>query len=83
MSGGSFDYAFHKVNDFIEQLKQEIKINNIQDSDGYARNFSDETINELQGICKSLTLMSSLMKDVEWLYSGDIGEDTFVRGLRK
>ena len=73
MSGGSFDYAFFKVREFAEELR-----NRIDDS-----GFSDETKEELRNIAKEANTFADKMKSVEWMFSADIGEQEFLRNIRR
>ena len=71
MSGGSFNYAFCRVIEFVEELQRKIKY-------GRFRNYSPEVIAKLQGIAKDAERTAQLMREAEWLYSGDTSEDDFL-----
>ena len=79
MSGGSFDYAYLKVWEFSESLK------NILDGkdEEYTDQFSPEIKRALRRIQRQADEMSELMKAVEWLYSGDTGQDTFIKEIEE
>jgi len=82
MSGGSFDYAFTRVNQFADELR--IKLENRKKQNEYGEvcyDYSDEVITELTNIKLAAFTLSDLMKEVEWLYSGDTGEETFLRNV--
>jgi len=83
MSGGHFEYAYHRVEDFAEQLKRDIAKNKIKDEFGYVRNYSDETIKNLKAVEKLARLTGQLMYNAEWLLSGDDGEEEFNKGFNK
>ena len=81
MSGGHFDYKSFQINDFADLLKHELEINDCQrvdkcgDTIGY--NFDEETV-DVQCRCLNwIQKAADLAKEVEWLYSGDHGEDSF------
>lgn len=82
MSGGSFDYAFTRVNQFADELR--IKLENRKkrnEWDEVCYDYSDDVINELTNIKLAAFTLSDLMKEVEWLYSGDISEETFLMNI--
>jgi len=82
MSGGSFNYAFHHVGQFIEEL--ELKLDNADKIDEfgcYPNYFEPRVLAKLRNIVILARYTAKLMKEVEWLYSGDIGEDTFMKRI--
>jgi len=84
MSGGAFDYAYEKVLSFADSLREEIERNNIPDSTyGFCNSFSGSTILYMKDIEIISRICASLMKEVEWLYSADTGEDTFTNNVVK
>lgn len=78
MSGGSFDYKCFEVTYFSDELKRKIQYNNVPKY-GWCPNYSDETIKKLEECARIISLVGELAHDIEWLYSGDIGEETFVK----
>ena len=81
MSGGAFDYAFLKINDLIMRLEEELRVNDSPDEDEYGdpvgRGYDLETVKKLE-LCKEiLNRASEIARDIEWLYSGDHGEEIF------
>jgi hypothetical protein len=72
MSGGSFNYAFMAVDRFVEELN--VKLDEKQDYFDHAN-----TYQELCDILRSARLTAKLMKEVEWLYSGDTSEESFMQ----
>jgi len=79
MSGGSFDYGYFRISQFADELKQMIESNNRKDEFGYAQNFNSKTIELLSTSQKIIaTTASELAREVEWLYSGDHGEESFT-----
>jgi len=75
MSGGSFDYAYSRVLQFAEELRAKIANNGKENDYGEKREFSAQTIARLQSIVEDAERTAKLMKAVEWLYSGDTGEN--------
>lgn len=75
MSGGAFDYAYRRVEDFAEELRAKIANNGKENDYGEKCVFSPQTIALLQSIAEDAERTAKLMKAAEWLYSGDTGED--------
>ena len=78
MSGGSFGYAYSRVEIFVEELCERIENNDTKDEYGYSPDYSPEVISKLSRIADEAAALAKKMKDVEWMYSGDIGEETFL-----
>jgi len=83
MSGGSFDYNCFRISQFAEELKNRIDENDHEDEYGYASRFNKETIEKLNQCQRIIELAGQLAHDIEWLYSGDIGEDTFLKRIKE
>lgn len=88
MSGGSFQYAYSTVERFAEDLEisldkdLEISLDVSHDDDAEELNcWNPKTIEQLRRIVADARDFAKVMKAVEWLYSADIGEDTFFRHL--
>lgn len=70
MSGGSFDYAYSRVNSFVEELGE--KVRNEQE-------LKPETAYALGEIAGVASIVARLMRETEWFFSGDHGEESFMR----
>lgn len=70
MSGGSFGYVYHRVEEFVKDLEYAIETEELK--------LKDETKVELRNVIKQANYVSGLMKSVEWMYSCDISEDGFM-----
>ncbi len=73
MSGGSFDYIYSRISMFGEDLSE--KLNTTPNE------WSPEVTEKLYDIVDIIEYASMLAKEVEWLYSGDIGEESFLKYL--
>ena len=79
MSGGSFDYAYSRVNIFADELGNKIDNTDILNEWGEKPNsFSPEVVAKLREIQTITVRTAKLMREVEWFYSSDTGEDTFL-----
>lgn len=78
MSGGSFNYSYNRVNEFVETLHERLENTQRRNDWGELENmFSPKTLVLLKEIELTAARTAKLMKEAEWLYSGDTGEDTF------
>jgi hypothetical protein len=77
MSGGHFgDYDYYKVAQFADEL--EVEIQDKKDEYGHSYNFSPETIKYLRKQLLKMRKMAEIMRHIDYLYSGDHGEDSFM-----
>ena len=85
MSGGHFgDYDYYKVYQFADELEVEIQNNNKKlDEYEYAPNFSPETIKYLRKQLRLMRYVAEIMRHIDYLYSGDHGEDTFMERVKE
>ena len=87
MSGGAFDYKQYAIQDIIDNIEHEIRNNKIEqtvfDDYKYCNNFSDKTITEFKEAVKILKLGGIYAQRVDWLLSGDDGEESFHERLRE
>ncbi len=79
MSGGSFDYAYRHVQDFADALEDRLRRAGVESPDGHCEfQPSLETTAMLQDIAGRARELALLMQAVEWLYSGDTGDESFL-----
>lgn len=86
MSGGHFcdcGYDYYKVAQFADELEEEIQNNNKPDEYGYdPYNFSPETLKYLRKQLRQMRKVSEIMRHIDYLYSGDHGEDSFMERVK-
>jgi hypothetical protein len=73
MSGGSFDYAYSRTAQFADELENRLDTDSVDDGP------SPAAVARLRRLVADARRVSELMKEAEWLYSGDTGEDTFLK----
>ena len=86
MSGGHFNgngYIYYQVNQFADELENDIENNNKPDEYGYAPAFNEEVISYLKSKLPEIRKMSEIMRAMDYLYSGDHGEDSFLRVVQE
>lgn len=77
MSGGDFNYAYQTVEQFALELAHKL------DNPTAYYSTDPEVIKTLHRIGCDAIKTAALMKEVEWLYSGDIGSDTFMDRVKE
>ena len=84
MSGGHFDYAQYKFEQIACDIEQEILDNDKsgEESWEYANKFSQSTLNSFEDGIKAIRLAYIYTQRIDWLLSGDDGEDNFHKRLK-
>ena len=75
MSGGSLDYFYYRFEEPIEKIEKEIK---------WGKNkWSSEVLSEFQNAIKYLKIAQIYSHNVEWLLSGDYGDNSFLETVKE
>ncbi len=86
MSGGHFNYKQHTLLDMADDIGSEILTNDRFEKDewgyNFGRHYSPETIEEFEKAVKALRLAYVYAQRIDWLLSGDDGEDSFHKRLQ-
>jgi alanine-alpha-ketoisovalerate/valine-pyruvate aminotransferase len=86
MSGGHFGncgYDYHKLYQFADELEEEIRNNNVEQEYGYTPNHEPEVIEYLKEQVPKMRKMAEIMRHVDYLYSGDHGDDSFMERVKE
>ena len=86
MSGGHFcdcGYTYYKIEQFADELEQEIAANNTVNEYGDKYNFDPDVIDYLEAQIPKLRKMAEIMRAVDYLYSGDHGDDSFLLRVKE
>lgn len=87
MSGGHFNYACHRIDDLAEDLQREIEINDSEETDRFGeyigRHFEPETMEVIVGYQKMISICGKAAREIEWLYSGDHSEESFMKKIKE
>lgn len=78
MSGGHFNYAYHRASAFAEELEREIANNAAPSRSSQAYNFSPAVIEALTLIQAQAEKLARMMKAAEDLYEHDTDEKSFL-----
>jgi len=79
MSGGAFNYNDYHIRGIADQIEEIIRDN--EERGAYA--YDAETISRFRETVKLLHRADVMVHRIDWLISGDDGEDTFHRRLRE
>ena len=92
MSGGHFNYNQHFINDIADEIEEEIGKNkmgwswvSIQDwrNKYNKQRYKPETIKEFKKAVKILRKAYIYAHRIDWLFSGDDGEEDFHERLKE
>lgn len=84
MSGGRFDYLQYRFTEIVDAIEQEIRDNNAEPrpKDWFEpNNLREETIEEFKKGIDYIKKAQIYAQRIDWLLSGDDGEDTFHKRL--
>ena len=82
ISGGYFEYKQYHIQDIIEKLEEtKVKIENEEEYYQYDR--KQELLQEILNGLNYLNLAGIYTKRLDWLFSGDDGEDSFFKRLEE
>ena len=92
MSGGSLDYACHKINYVIDELNEKLK-DNFKSSIGeqyesdnlYELNPEqrEQFVQHVQNLVKDLRYKAEELHHLEWFLSGDYGYDSYTKAMNE
>jgi hypothetical protein len=90
ISGGHFNdcgYEYYKVSQFADELEAEIQNNGREGSkeDNYEwyPNHEPEVIEYLKEQLPKMRKMAEIMRHIDYLYSGDHGDDSFMERVKE
>ena len=87
MSGGHFNYNQWRIRDIAEQIDELIKSNDDETLDEWGdrrgRGYSPETIERFREAVAALRVAAIYAQRVDWLVSGDDGEEAFHKRLQE
>jgi len=78
MSGGSYNYAYGRVNDFAFELERNLEGQRLEDPDAMSPEARDARLR----LVAHLKLVASAMHAIEWVDSCDYGPDDEIPAIR-
>jgi hypothetical protein len=86
MSGGHFEYKQYQIGSIADDIEQLIIDNDSDELDDYGYrkgcHFTKETVEEFKQALSVLRKAHIYAQCIDWLVSGDDGEDSFHRRLK-
>ena len=83
MSGGHFDYQQYRIEDIAVMIEEVIKSNDDKSLNEWGQQrgngYSPEIIKKLREAAHTLRQSAEMAQRIDWLLSGDDGEDCFLR----
>jgi hypothetical protein len=87
MSGGFFDHSQYTLNQIVMDIEDEIYYNDSEEVNEYnekrGNGFSEDTMQEFKLAVWYLKQALVYTQRIDWLLSGDDGEETFHERLKK
>jgi hypothetical protein len=86
MSGGHFNgngYVYYRVDQFSDELESEILNNENKDEYNYCPNYNEQTLEVLRKQIPLIRKAAEIMRAIDYLYSGDHGEDSFIEKIKQ
>jgi len=86
MSGGHFNhsgYIYYQVDQFADELEIAIENNDKLDDFEYAHHLNGEVIAVLKEQIGKIRKVAKIMKAIDYLYSADYGEDSFLKAMKR
>jgi tRNA uridine 5-carbamoylmethylation protein Kti12 len=85
MSGGTFNYSQFRIEETADEVRQLAERYSKPDSNEYWPRpaFAPETIALMRACADTLTLAGNMLHEVDYLFAGDTGEDTFRERMAK
>jgi len=80
MSGGHFDYKQYSINDIADSIESEILFNTKKKTKEDLI-YSPEVLKEFDNAIGILRKAAIYAQRIDWLLSGDDGEETFIERL--
>ena len=87
MSGGHFQYQQYRIEDIAVEIDEMIESNDDETLDQYGERrgngYPPEVIERFREAAHTLRQAAEMAQRVDWLVSGDDGEDSFMRRWEK
>lgn len=81
MSGGHFDYAQYGIGYITDEIERMISVNDSIEKDRYGDDvgyhFPQDIIDKFKEAVQTLKIAEAMVQRIDWLVSGDDGEDDF------
>lgn len=79
MSGGFFSHTNTHISIIADDIQLIIETNHDKNEWGESRDYSEETLEKFRIAINTLHTVSAMVRMIDYLLSGDTGEDSFNR----
>lgn len=83
MSGGHFNHDQYRIQQMADDIQNLIETNSEKNEWGGARNYPQEVLERFAEAEATLRLGAAMATRIDWLVSGDDGEDNFMERWAK
>lgn len=83
MSGGFFDYEQYKISEIADKIERVLRRDCEPDEYDYRADLSNETLAEFRTGVEALRKAYIYAQRIDWLLSGDDGEELFHERLKE
>ena len=83
MSGGFFDYQQYRISEIADKVERLLSREYADDEYNYIEGLSEETLAEFRVGVEALRKAYIYTQRIDWLLSGDDGEESFHRRLKE
>ena len=87
MSGGHFNHQQYAFEDIAQTIQHDIDINDSDEKDQFGctlgHHYSPEVIKRFKKAVRTLLQCSEMAHEIDWLLSGDSGEETFLNAWKE
>ena len=87
MSGGKFNHQQYALEDIAQTIQHNIDINDSREKDQWnnelGNHYSPEVIQRFKRAVVLLRKCSAMAHEIDWLLSGDSGEETFMKAWKE
>lgn len=80
MSGGYFRYAQHHIQQIADDIRLIVEL---EHSDAASHDLSDEALGKFLAAAKALEIAYAYAHEIDYLLSGDTGEESFIDRLNE
>lgn len=86
MSGGHFEYSQYQISQIAKSIRSIIEKNGVVNEEygfSWSYDYSPETLKEFENAIEILNKAYVYAQRIDWLVSGDDGEETFHKRLKE
>lgn len=86
MSGGHYNFQCYSLGDLAQDILADVEKYQADGIDGYGYEYDaipKDILDAMKGVAILMQSLSKAAHDIEWMMSGDYGEDTFRKCMKE